>query len=166
MTNASVPVVACATLLCAGAALATTPPQQKCDYARIAAWKKYQSCVDGVVAKQAKGTTRKPDSGLGPPGGQRQRQCSDSPPSAPNSWDKFGDTGLQEYPGIHHYPQQECPLGTPCWVSEIVLLSVGESWLWQDYESAALATELRQYLTIHALITVHLLGGKHLGQIW
>ena len=49
-------VAACATLLCAGAALATTTPQQKCDYARITAWKKYQSCVDGVVAKQAKGT--------------------------------------------------------------------------------------------------------------
>jgi hypothetical protein len=54
MTKAIVTVAACATLLCAGTALALTP-QQKCDSTRIAAWAKYVSCVDAVVTKDAKG---------------------------------------------------------------------------------------------------------------
>ena len=36
-------------------ALALPTAQQKCDEARIKAWAKYVSCVDGVVAKDAKG---------------------------------------------------------------------------------------------------------------
>ena len=44
-----------ATLLWTGATLATPTVQNKCDNARILAWKKYQSCVNGVVAKEAKG---------------------------------------------------------------------------------------------------------------
>jgi hypothetical protein len=57
MRKASVTVAACATLLWAGTVRATQTPQQKCDYARITAWKTYISCVDGVVAKDAKGVT-------------------------------------------------------------------------------------------------------------
>jgi hypothetical protein len=54
MRKASLTIAACATLLWAGAALATPTPQQSCDYARITAWKVYTSCVDGVVATDAK----------------------------------------------------------------------------------------------------------------
>jgi hypothetical protein len=54
MWKTTLTVAACATLLWAGTALATPTPQQKCDYARITAWKKYQSCIEGVVAKEAK----------------------------------------------------------------------------------------------------------------
>lgn len=39
-----------------GTAEAKPTPQQQCDYARITAWKVYQSCVDAAVAKDAKGT--------------------------------------------------------------------------------------------------------------
>jgi hypothetical protein len=57
MKHAIATMAACATLLSAGAAFATlTPtPQQNCDYARLTAWRVYQSCVDAVVAKDAKG---------------------------------------------------------------------------------------------------------------
>jgi len=55
MTKITVTVAACATLLWAGAALATPTPQQNCDNARITAWKVYTSCIDSVVAKHAKG---------------------------------------------------------------------------------------------------------------
>lgn len=48
------PITACATLFCAGTALSETA-QQKCDSARIAAWKVYTSCIDKVLAKEAKG---------------------------------------------------------------------------------------------------------------
>jgi hypothetical protein len=54
MTKTIVTVAACATLLCAGASRATPTAQQQCDYARITAWKVYQSCVDAVVAKDVK----------------------------------------------------------------------------------------------------------------
>ena len=64
--------------------------------------------------------------------------------SPPNSWDKFGDTRLQEYPVIHNHPRQKLPLVTACHTNEVALSSVGESWLEPDYESAALPTELRQ----------------------
>ena len=47
-------VAACATLLWAGTALASATPQQNCDSARIRAWKLYTSCVDTVVAKNAR----------------------------------------------------------------------------------------------------------------
>jgi hypothetical protein len=47
--------VACATVLCAGTALGTQTPQERCDQARVMAWKKYVSCVDTVVAKNAGG---------------------------------------------------------------------------------------------------------------
>jgi hypothetical protein len=43
--------------LCTGKALATPTAQQKCDSARITAWRKYVSCVDSVVAKSAKGSS-------------------------------------------------------------------------------------------------------------
>ncbi|MBI3781857.1 MAG: DUF1566 domain-containing protein [Deltaproteobacteria bacterium] len=55
MRRSSLSVAAGVTLLWAGTALGTPTPQQSCDYARITAWKVYQSCVDAVVAKDAKG---------------------------------------------------------------------------------------------------------------
>ena len=57
MRKVRLTVAACATLLWAGTALgASAPtPQQLCNSARITAWKTYQSCVDTVVAKDAKG---------------------------------------------------------------------------------------------------------------
>jgi hypothetical protein len=55
MSKNSLTVAACAALLWAGTALAQTTPQHKCDRARITAWKKYVSCIEGVVAKDAKG---------------------------------------------------------------------------------------------------------------
>lgn len=55
MTRLSLRVVACATLLWGGTVLATPTAQQKCDNARVTAWAKYVSCVDAVVAKDAKG---------------------------------------------------------------------------------------------------------------
>jgi hypothetical protein len=45
--------VACAMVLCAGTALATPTPQQRCDQARVRAWKAYLACVDTLVAKDA-----------------------------------------------------------------------------------------------------------------
>ena len=56
MTKGIAMVAVCATLTCAGTALATTTPQQKCDYRRIIAWKKYQSCVYIAIARAANGT--------------------------------------------------------------------------------------------------------------
>jgi hypothetical protein len=56
MTLARLAVVLLTTVW-AGTALAAPTPQQKCDFARITAWKKYVSCVDTVVAKDAKGVT-------------------------------------------------------------------------------------------------------------
>jgi hypothetical protein len=56
MIKAALTVAACATLLWAGTALATVTPQEKCDKARVTAWKAYVACVDGVVAKDAKGS--------------------------------------------------------------------------------------------------------------
>ncbi len=55
MTRFGFGTVACATLLCAGTALGTQTAQERCDQARVAAWAKYVSCVDGVVAKSAGG---------------------------------------------------------------------------------------------------------------
>jgi len=55
LKTAILTVAACATLLWAGIALATVTPKQHCDNARITAWKKYVSCVDSAVAKDAKG---------------------------------------------------------------------------------------------------------------
>jgi hypothetical protein len=55
MTKASLMVATCATLLWAGTARATPTAQQNCDNARITAWKVYTSCIDSVVAKDAKG---------------------------------------------------------------------------------------------------------------
>ena len=63
-----------------------------------------------------------------------------------DSWDTFGDTRLQELPVIHNHPQQKRRWATPCCGSEIVMLSVGESWLGQDYESGDLPSELRSNL--------------------
>jgi len=57
MRKTSLTVAASATLLWAGTVLATPTPQEKCDNARITAWKKYVSCVDAVVAKEAKGVS-------------------------------------------------------------------------------------------------------------
>jgi hypothetical protein len=57
MTKPSVMIAACATLLCAVAALATPTPKQNCDNARITAWKVYLSCVDTGLAKDAKGVS-------------------------------------------------------------------------------------------------------------
>jgi hypothetical protein len=54
MTKASLMVAVCATLLWAGTALATVippTPQQRCNSARITAWKVYTSCLDTVVAR-------------------------------------------------------------------------------------------------------------------
>ena len=57
MTKTTLTATACAALLWAGAAFAkfTPSPQQNCDSARITAWKTYVSCVDKVLAKDAKG---------------------------------------------------------------------------------------------------------------
>src|SRR5437868_5839230 len=52
-------ITACMALLCAGTALAIPTAQQQCDFARITAWKVYTSCVDTVVAKDAKGGPHK-----------------------------------------------------------------------------------------------------------
>ena len=48
-----------ALLLSANSALAKFTPtaQEKCDFARVTAWKVYTSCVDVVVAKDAKGVS-------------------------------------------------------------------------------------------------------------
>lgn len=43
------------TLLLATAANGQATAQQQCDYNRITAWKVYQGCIEGVVAKDAKG---------------------------------------------------------------------------------------------------------------
>jgi hypothetical protein len=53
MRNGMLMVVTCATLLWAGTALAAPTPQQKCDHARITAWKVYLSCMEAVLAKDA-----------------------------------------------------------------------------------------------------------------
>ncbi len=55
MRGAIITVAACAALLWAGTVLAAATRQQKCDSARLAAWKSYNSCVDTVVIKIAKG---------------------------------------------------------------------------------------------------------------
>ena len=55
MTKLSVRAVACIALLWSGAAVAEATPQEQCDGARIAAWGKYLSCVDVVVARDARG---------------------------------------------------------------------------------------------------------------
>jgi hypothetical protein len=55
MTKTSSTVAVCATLLCAGTALAMPTAQEKCDNARITAWKVYVTCVESQVAKDAKG---------------------------------------------------------------------------------------------------------------
>ena len=55
MTKGIWGVMACAALVWAGAARATPTPQQQCDNARITAWKVYTSCVDTVVARDARG---------------------------------------------------------------------------------------------------------------
>jgi hypothetical protein len=55
MTKLSVTVAACTMLLSVGSALANPTPQENCDYARVAAWKTYHSCVERVVAKLAHG---------------------------------------------------------------------------------------------------------------
>jgi len=47
----------CATVFLGASALATPTPQQRCDYARITAWKVYTSCIDAVAAKAAKGVS-------------------------------------------------------------------------------------------------------------
>ncbi len=57
MRKTIVTIAACATLLWTGVARATPSAQQSCDNARIAAWAKYVSCVDAVVAKDAKGVS-------------------------------------------------------------------------------------------------------------
>ncbi len=44
----------CAVLLWASAGWGAVTPQESCDNARIAAWKTYVSCVEAVVAKDAK----------------------------------------------------------------------------------------------------------------
>lgn len=57
MKRAIIIVAACAMLLWHGTALArATPhtPQQNCDYARITAWKVYVSCMNTVLARDAK----------------------------------------------------------------------------------------------------------------
>ncbi len=54
MTRATFTVITMSTLLWTGAARATPSAQQQCDSARIVAWGKYVSCVDAVVAKDAK----------------------------------------------------------------------------------------------------------------
>ncbi|MBI3783805.1 MAG: DUF1566 domain-containing protein [Deltaproteobacteria bacterium] len=54
MTKAGWTLVRYATFLYATAALASTP-QQRCDSARINAWKTYLGCVNKAVAKDAKG---------------------------------------------------------------------------------------------------------------
>jgi len=49
--------IVCAALVSAGNALATPTAQQKCDEARVTARKVYETCVDAVVAKDAKGVS-------------------------------------------------------------------------------------------------------------
>ena len=55
MTRFGFGKVACATLLCAGTALGVQTAPEKCDQARVTAWKTYLSCVNSVVAKNAGG---------------------------------------------------------------------------------------------------------------
>ncbi len=55
MRKVSLAIGTCAMLLWTGVALATPTAQEQCDSARITAWAKYVSCVDAVVAKDAKG---------------------------------------------------------------------------------------------------------------
>jgi hypothetical protein len=50
-------LAALATLVWTGIGVAASPAQQSCDYARVTAWTRYVSCVDGVVAKNAQGAT-------------------------------------------------------------------------------------------------------------
>ncbi len=53
MTKASLTVGACAVLFCAGAAFGIQTAQEKCDQARVTAWKTYVACIDTVLAKDA-----------------------------------------------------------------------------------------------------------------
>jgi hypothetical protein len=55
MLRTALRAAAAGTLLWPTTALATPTPQQLCDSARITAWKSYLSCVDGVLAKNARG---------------------------------------------------------------------------------------------------------------
>ena len=56
MTKGSAIVFACSTLLWGAVAFATPPsPQEVCDFSRITAWRIYTSCVENLVAKDAKG---------------------------------------------------------------------------------------------------------------
>lgn len=55
MTKTLTTVAVCLTLLCAGMARAQATAQEQCDYQRISAWRSYSSCIEGVVAKDAKG---------------------------------------------------------------------------------------------------------------
>jgi len=55
MTKFTLRAAGCATLLWTAMALAGPTPQEQCRGARVTEWAKYVSCVDGVVAKDAKG---------------------------------------------------------------------------------------------------------------
>jgi uncharacterized protein DUF1566 len=54
MSRATCAASVCAVVLCAATAFGLPTPQQQCDSARIKAWKSYVSCIDAVVAKDAK----------------------------------------------------------------------------------------------------------------
>lgn len=47
--------ITCGALLLAGTALAAPTAQQLCDYQRLTVWKKFETCMDAVLAKNAKG---------------------------------------------------------------------------------------------------------------
>ena len=53
--------VACVALLCAGTVLAAPTAQQKCDGARVKAWRTYVSCVENVHARHAVGSLTSTD---------------------------------------------------------------------------------------------------------
>ncbi len=48
-----VAIGACATVLCTAPAWGTQTAREKCDQARVTAWKTYVACIDTVVAKNA-----------------------------------------------------------------------------------------------------------------
>jgi hypothetical protein len=55
MTRSSLVLTVCATLLWTGTVLAAPTAQQNCDTARITAWRLYVSCVNGTIARDARG---------------------------------------------------------------------------------------------------------------
>ena len=54
-------ITACASLAWAATGLASSTPQENCDYARVTAWNRYVACVETALAKEARGTVPDPN---------------------------------------------------------------------------------------------------------